>query len=217
MTPHVIQEYLGIHEVSVQIFVIDCEAVQLGRQFSAGSLQVDRFQVLAGTRGVGLVTLQDLVDNPGREATGGLAQVALHHVDDTVGKGHVGVGRFDLVAAQPLADHHQRHVANDLGAGRDLDDIAEHLVHVGIGLGDLVPPVLQPQTARLGLEIGELATGHFVQIDLGGRGLEPAFKRRVLAAHAFPIIRNVAHRRHVDAGVAIGVAQGFDDGPQAGL
>jgi hypothetical protein len=95
---------------------------------------------------------------------------------------------FDLRPGQALRHHHQRHVAHHLGRGRDLDDVAEHLVGIGIGLRHLVPALLQPQAAGLRLEVGELAAGHLVQVDLGGRGLQAGLEGRILLAHAFPVV-----------------------------
>ena len=78
---------------------------------------------------------------------GRLAQVAAHHVDDTIGEGDVGAFVFDVGAGEALAHHHQGHVANNLGAWRHFDDIAEHLVHVGVGAGDLGPAFFKPEEA----------------------------------------------------------------------
>ncbi len=81
------------------------------------------------------------------------------------------VARVDDVGGrQARRHHHQRHVADDLGGRRHLDDVAEHLVDVGIGLRHLVPARLEAERARLFLEVGELAAGHLVQIDLRRAG-----------------------------------------------
>ena len=101
---------------------------------------------------------------------------------------------LDIGDGQVLAHHHQRHVADDLGRRRHLDDVAEHLVDVGIGLRHLVPARLQPERARLLLEVGELAARHLVQIDFRGRRLEVALEGRVLVAHRLPVERDLADR-----------------------
>ena len=42
-------------------------------------------------------------------------------------------------------------VADDLAAGRDLDDVAEELVHLGVGARDLRPAVARPMPAACSL------------------------------------------------------------------
>ncbi|CUK16179.1 hypothetical protein PH7735_04110 [Shimia thalassica] len=86
---HVIKEHLGIHQIPVQILAIDLFAFQLCRQILVGGLEVDRREMCAGTGGVGRFALEHLVQNAGRETTRRLAQIAAHHVDHTVGEGHV--------------------------------------------------------------------------------------------------------------------------------
>ena len=73
----------------------------------------------------------------------------MHHRHDGIGEGQILLRVHDVGDGQILADHHQRHVAHHLGGRRHLDDVAEHPVHVGIGLGHLVPARLQAQRAGL--------------------------------------------------------------------
>ncbi len=174
-------------------------------------------EVLSRPFGVGLFVLQDLPDDAFREAPRRLAEIAAQHVDDAVGEGHVDLRILDLCPGQVLRDHHQRHVAHDLRRRRDLDDVAEHPVDVGIGLRHLVPALFKAQRARLRLEVGELAARHLVQVDLGGRRLESAFEGRVLVAHALPVVGNLADRGDIEPGVAVGMGQSLDDGAEAGL
>ena len=86
------------------------------------------------------------------------------------GKATSTAGSSTSRARQILRDHHQRHVADHLGGRRHLHDVAEHLVHVGIGVRDLVPALLEPERARLLLEVGELPARHLMQIDFGRAG-----------------------------------------------
>ena len=116
-----------------------------------------------------------------------------------------------------LAHHHQRHVADHLRRRRHLDDVAEHQVDVVIGLRHLVPARLQPERARLLLEVGELAARHLVQIDFRCRPLEVAFERRILVAHRLPVERDAADPFRLQPGIAIGAAQRLDQRTQAGL
>ena len=56
----------------------------------------------------------------------------------------------------------------------EVHDVAEQLVHVGIGLGDLGPARVEAERARLLAQVGVLATGHLVAIDIGGAGADVA-------------------------------------------
>ena len=76
---------------------------------------------------------------------------------------------------------------------------------------DLVPALLQPHGARLRLEVRELTTRHLMQVNFGCRGLHAGLKRDVLAAHGLPVIRHLADFLDIEAGVAFGMRQGFDD------
>jgi hypothetical protein len=85
------------------------------------------------------------------------------------GKGSAPGSRLTTSAGlMPRAEEEQRHVADDLGAGRDLDDVAEELVHLGVGAGDFRPAVAEAHAGGLLLEVGVLAAGHLVEVDLGG-------------------------------------------------
>ncbi|SMX50740.1 hypothetical protein PEV8663_04786 [Pelagimonas varians] len=217
MAAHIIKEDLGIHQVSVQILVIDGFAFQQARQFGSGGFDINRFGVQSGTIGESGFVLEDLFLDLGRPSAGRLAKAALHHINHRFRKADINIGVFDLRAVQPLRHHHQRHVTHHLGRWRDLDDIAKHPVHIGIGLRHFVPALLKPHRARLRLEIGELAAGHFMQIHLGRRGLLAAFERSILPAHRLEVVRDVADRADVQTGVAIGVAQRLDHRPQSRL
>ena len=62
---------------------------------------------------------------------------------------------------------------------RDLHDVAEKLVHLGVSARDLGPAMRHAHAGGLFLEIGVLAAGHFVQINLGAAGLGRGVERRV--------------------------------------
>jgi hypothetical protein len=158
MSGAVVHEDLGIHEKAVQVFVINGLALglfstkaQVFSQFRAGRFKIDRRKAQAGAVGQGSLAFQDLLQNTRRPAAGGLAKVTFEHVHHRVREGNLDAWVFHLRAGQVLRYHHQRHVTDDLGRRRDLHDIAEHLVHIGIGLRDLMPAILKPQAARLRL------------------------------------------------------------------
>ena len=67
---------------------------------------------------------------------GGHAQCAMEHFDDGIRQGHVVM----FVQGEQTGGLHfvgqkkQRHVSHDLAGGRDLHDVAEQGVHLGVGL-----------------------------------------------------------------------------------
>ena len=72
-----------------------------------------------------------------------------------------------------------RQVADHLGGGRDLHDVAEHPVDLGVGAGHLAPARLDAERPRLLAQVGVLAAGHLVLVDLGGAGAHVALEARV--------------------------------------
>ena len=187
MVGEVVGENLGIHHVPVQVLVIDAGAKP---RFERAPL---RFQVCGGQQRAGphrdrLFVLEHFLDQRGREAAGCLADHPLHQRDDTVGVGELGFRLQEVFGGHVLGDEQKRKIAHRLGDRGHLDDVAEQLVHIRISLGHIVPAILQTEGAGLRLEVGELPTGHFVQIHLGGGRLEPALEGRVMAAHGFPVV-----------------------------
>ena len=127
--------------------------------------------MLAGPFEIWCLAFENLRHNCRGEATMRLAQIAAHHVDHAIGEGDVFLRVFNIGAAQTLGHHHKGHIPDHFGGWRHFDNVAEHLVHIRIHLRHFVPAFFKAHGARLCLEIGELATWHFVQIDLGCRGL----------------------------------------------
>ncbi len=204
-------EDLGIHQVAVEVLVVDRPVLEPRRERRALGREVHRRHLGTGAAGERRLALEDLALQRHGPAARGLADLAAHQVDHRFGEGDLDGRILDLLAGQPLRDHHQRHVADHLGRRRDLDDVAEHPVHLGIGVGHLVPAVLEPEAAGLGLEVGELPAGHLVQVDLRGGGPGAGLEGRILVADPFPVVRDVADRVDVEAGVAFGVPQRLDD------
>ncbi len=56
-----------------------------------------------------------------------------------------------------------------------------------------------------------------MQVDLGGRGLQPALEGAVLVADRFPVVGNLTDRPDIKTGVALCMRQRLDDGAEAGL
>ena len=56
MAAHVIKEDLGIHQIAVQVLIVDIQTVQFCRQLSAGGFQIHGRQMRARAAGVGGLT-----------------------------------------------------------------------------------------------------------------------------------------------------------------
>ena len=53
----------------------------------------------------------------------------------------------ELFDRHAMADQKHRHVTDDLAGGRDLDDVAEGHVDLGVGSRDLVPARARPMAS----------------------------------------------------------------------
>ena len=114
MAAHIVEEDLGIHQIAVQILIIDDKAAEIGRDFGAHCLMVHRCDIGTGTRGQRRFALQNLGLNALRPAAVGLAEISPQHVNHRVREGHVHRRIFDLSPCQPLGHHHQGHVTHNL-------------------------------------------------------------------------------------------------------
>ena len=135
------------------------------------------------------------------------------------GKRQVVVRRalFELVHGHVVIDQEDGHVADHFAGGRDLDDVAEGQVDLGVGARDFVPARAQAHGFGLLLEIGVLPAGHLVQVDFGRAGLRAGVERRVELAHHLPVIGALVERVEIEAGFALRVRQRGHDGIQIGL
>ena len=152
-------------------------------------------------------------------AAGRRAQGSGKHIHDGSGNGQVVVHAElqDILCAHAARDQEQRHVTDDFAGGRDFHDVAEKLIDLAVGAFDFAPGMGQAHGRRLLAQVGVLAAGDFVLIDVGGAGVRAGIKRQVVSAHGLPVVGAVVKRGDVQAGVARRVAQRFDDGVQIGL
>ena len=104
-----------------------------------------------------------------------------------------------------VREHEERHVTHNLRRGGDLHDIAEQLVHRGVGAADLVPPVTDAERVRLLVKVRILPTGHLVEIHFGRTCELARFERGIVLPDIFPVVRGFLERFKFDIGVAIGV------------
>ena len=84
--------------------------------------------------------------------------------------------------------HEDGQVAHHLGRGRHLHDVAQHLVDLAVILLDLHEAAAQAQGLHLGLEVGVLAAGDLIAVDVGVVAGEAALKGVVALAHVLPVV-----------------------------
>ena len=72
---------------------------------------------------------------------------------------------------------------------------------------DLVPALLEAHRAGLRLEVGELAARHLVEVDLGGRRLQPGLEGRVLDPHRLPVVARSRGSRAMSSPVSRSVCR----------
>ena len=217
MTAHVVEVDLGIHEIAVEVFVVDLPAFEFLRKLQPRLIEIDGRHERARPNGDWRLPLEGLLLQGGGPATRRLSEIALQHVDDRFRKGHIDVRILDICACQPLRHHHQRHVADDLRGWCHLHDVAKHQVRLGVGFGHLMPARFEPHAACLGLQVGELATGHLVQIDFRSRRLDAALEGGILVANTLPVVGDDADRTGIESRVALSVCQSFDNRTETGL
>src|SRR3546814_8189373 len=84
--------------------------------------------------------------------------------------------------------------SSDVCSSDLLDDVAEQLVDIGVGPGDVRPAGRQAQRACLLAQVGVLAARHFMAIDVGSAGADIGLERCVATTHVFPIIGELLQR-----------------------
>ena len=183
-----VDEDLRVHQVAGELGVGDAPA-HLLLDLRAGGVEVHRLERLAGPHGERRLPLQDLRLERPREPAVRLAQVPVEVLDHRLGERDLAVGVEHLLRRQVVGDHEDRQVAHDLGGGRDLHDVAEHAVDLGVGLGHLAPARLDAERPRLLAQVGVLAAGHLVLVDLGRARAHVALEARVRRADRLPVGR----------------------------
>ena len=109
---HVIQKDARIHQIAVQILVIDGKAHQLFGKGAAHLLKIHRRHQRAGPRRHRGLALQNLGRNRRRPTAMRLPEIAFQHIHHRFRECHVNARVFHLCPAQVLRHHHQRHVAH---------------------------------------------------------------------------------------------------------
>ena len=110
------------------------------------------------------------------EAAVGLAELAGHEVDHRLGEGE-GLGTLeDLLFVEVVLHHELGEIADDLRGRGDLDEVAEESVGGTVGALDRLPALEQPEGLGLEPQVGVLAAGDLVLVEIrrvaGQAGLE---------------------------------------------
>ena len=151
------------------------------------------------------------------ESTWRLPHSARHEVDHRLRESELaGIGE-QVGGVHAVRDEHQCEVAHRFARGGHLHDVAEQVIHVGVGAAHLLPAVAEAEGLRLLQEIRELATRHFVQIEIGVGRLHVALEGRVVVANRGPVVGQLSQWLRVEAGIERGVAGGVDEGVEIRL
>jgi hypothetical protein len=97
---------------------------KLGTQLSLELLEVDRLNISTRTAINALLVTDNHRAQGLGEATDGLAKVTLEELDDGRGEVELVCALEHVLLAEGVGRHPLREVTNDLGRGRDLDDVA---------------------------------------------------------------------------------------------
>ena len=118
----------------------------------------------------GFFVPQDALADALRKPARRLAHPTADEIDDRFGKRDLAALIENVLGRKIVGNQEQSQVAHRFRGGRDLHDIAQQLVHLGIKPPDIGPAVGQPQCTRLLKQIRVLAAGHFVPIKIRRRG-----------------------------------------------
>ena len=186
-------------------------------QFLADGFEISRFKQLARTLCQRLLAFQDDLLEFFREALVREAQTAFEEFYDRLGEIE-GIALFiNIFFRQVVLYHVQRHITDDFGRRRNLDDIAKHEVDIVIHLLDVVPAVAETDGFRLLTEVGELSARHFTIIGfrIGIRfGFIDAF---VVRTYRCPVAGHFFHGIDVKVRLTVLAAHGIVEGIHARL
>ena len=208
-------EHLRVHGVGDEALAVGVRGVLL--DLAAYLVPVHGREQLAGAAGDGLLALEHDALELAREAAGRLAHHALEVAHDAVREGEA-LAALDYVLRRQVVLHHEYgEVADHLRARRDLDDVAEHIVHRAVHLLDLVEALAEAEGLNLGLEVRVLAAGYLVAVYVGDGGAQALVEAAVALAHVGPVVGELLQSLGGEAGVALRAAQGLDEAVEARL
>ena len=111
---------------------------------------------------------------------------------------HISLG-VNILLTQVILYHEQSHITDDFGGRSNLNQIAEHHGYSMIHILDFFPTVNESQGLSLLLQIGVLAAGHFVAINLGIGEVFGFIRSLVIGTHSFPIAGHFVQGIHIEA------------------
>ena len=206
----VLLHYLGVDAVGNHVPHGGIGAELL--HYLLGLLEINRRKELAGTAGDGLFALEyDLLEIH-REAAGGLAHHALEVADHGIREGQMLAFFHNILRGQVVLYHKDRQVAHHLGGRSHLYQVAQHIVDLLVHLLDFQEAAAQAQRDDLRLQVGVLAAGDLVAIDIGNGGLEAVIEARVAQADVGPVIGELLNAFHGEASVSGVALEGCHNG-----
>ena len=117
------------------------------------------------------------------EAAGRHADRALEVRDDRGGERERVGRRHHVLGLEVRRDHELREVAHHLRRRRHLGNVAEEEVRLRVLPFDLGPPLVEAELLRLVQQVGVLAAGDLVGVDVRRAGELARLERQVHAAH----------------------------------
>ena len=137
-----------------------------------------------------------------------MAKSARKHVDHRLREvDRAGFEFGHISCANAAGDKEHAHVADDLGRGRHLHDVAEELVDLGIGTGDFAPAVAEAHRVGLLAQVRVLTAGHFVFVHFGGAGARRGVEGFVKSEHFLPVIGEHVERVEIKPRIAFGFGE----------
>ncbi len=210
-------EDLGIHEMTVKV-IVGRFALEGLAEFGFGLIEVDAGGEFAGANGDGDAVSEDELLDVFGPAPVGLTETTGEHVDDGFGEVDCGglaveeIGRFEV-----LGDEEHGHITDHFRGRGDLNNVAEELVDVGVSVGNFLPTVSEAHAVGLLLEVGILAAGHLVEVDLGGATAGSGVEGFVVGENFFPVVGEFVDGVGVESGGPVVSAHGGIDGVEVGL
>ncbi|CRK33375.1 hypothetical protein BN1723_014728, partial [Verticillium longisporum] len=167
------------------------------------------------------VKLSATTQSIGAERLGETAERLTHHAFEEFKHGareiELAGASLDILGREFVRDHELCKITYNLGGGCDLDDVAEKVVGVLIGLLSLGP--LGAEAKLLGLEhhVGELTTGDLVLVHLGIGASKVGLEGGVQETKLRPVGVKGANVGRVQARVQVATLKGGEDGVDARL
>ena len=151
------------------------------------------------------------------EAPGGLSHHALEVGHNGVGVAEILALGADVLGGQVVLDHEDGQIAHHFGGGGHLDDAAQHIVDLLVHLLDLVEAAAQTKGDDLRLQVGVLAAGDLIAVDVGDGALQTVVEVLVAQTHVSPVVGQLLQLGELQTGVPLGAFQRGDHSVHGGL